>query len=95
MSYRLDTLPPVPPVFDVIRREGEVDIAEMFRVFNMGVGFCVVVAPDAVDAAVAAVRSAGGDAQPIGHVIEGAERRVEVEPYHLVGRDGAFQQRGS
>lgn len=93
VGYVIDALPPVPPVFDLIRDVGDVDVAEMFRVFNMGVGFCVVVPPGDVDAAIDAVRGAGGDAQPIGTVVAG-ERRVEVEPYHLLGADGHFHERG-
>ena len=36
---------PVPPVFDVIAREGGVSFEEMHRVFNMGIGMVVFVAP--------------------------------------------------
>ncbi len=34
---------PVPPVFTLIQDWGEIDDAEMFEVFNMGTGFCVIV----------------------------------------------------
>ncbi len=43
---------PVPPVFDLIARLGEVSPAEMWEVFNMGCGFCVIVADSDADAAV-------------------------------------------
>jgi len=36
---------PVPPVFGWLQRLGEVDSAEMDRVFNMGVGLVLVVSP--------------------------------------------------
>ena len=45
----------VPPVFDVIARDQDVDPAEMFRVFNMGIGLAVVVAATGVDALLTAV----------------------------------------
>jgi phosphoribosylformylglycinamidine cyclo-ligase len=35
---------PVPPVFDLIAGRGEVSAAEMWEVFNMGCGFCAIVA---------------------------------------------------
>ncbi len=92
VGYHIDALPLVPRIFELIREAGDVDIAEMFRVFNMGIGFCAVVPPAAVADALAAVRGVGGDAQPIGVVVAG-ERRVEVEPYHLVGSDGYFRER--
>jgi phosphoribosylformylglycinamidine cyclo-ligase len=34
---------PVPPVFGWLQRLGGVDEAEMFRVFNMGIGFVFIV----------------------------------------------------
>jgi phosphoribosylformylglycinamidine cyclo-ligase len=37
---------PVPPVFSLMASRGDVDEAEMFRVFNMGLGMLAVVSPD-------------------------------------------------
>ncbi len=36
----------VPPIFRYIQRQGGVDEAEMWRVFNMGVGLVVIVSPE-------------------------------------------------
>ncbi|MDX6699022.1 MAG: phosphoribosylformylglycinamidine cyclo-ligase [Solirubrobacteraceae bacterium] len=44
---------PVPPVFDLIAQRGGVGAAEMWQVFNMGCGFCAIVAAEAADEAVA------------------------------------------
>ncbi|MCC7359148.1 MAG: phosphoribosylformylglycinamidine cyclo-ligase [Anaerolineales bacterium] len=41
---------PVPPLFHLIQRRGGLTIEEMFRVFNMGFGFILVVAPGDVAA---------------------------------------------
>lgn len=68
---------PAPPIFELIRRLGEVPDDDMFRTFNMGVGMVIVVAPDAV----AAVRQVlGADAYIIGRVVpwSGAGPRVII-----------------
>ncbi len=39
---------PVPPIFPLIQRRGRIDDAEMYRVFNMGLGMAVVCAPEDV-----------------------------------------------
>jgi phosphoribosylformylglycinamidine cyclo-ligase len=39
----------VPPVFEVIAADQQVEPREMYRVFNMGIGMAIVVAADAVD----------------------------------------------
>jgi phosphoribosylformylglycinamidine cyclo-ligase len=44
---------PVPPVFELIAELGRVPGHEMWEVFNMGCGFCAVVAAGDADAAVA------------------------------------------
>jgi phosphoribosylformylglycinamidine cyclo-ligase len=90
VGYRITTLPPIPPVFDVIQAAGVIPMAEMFRVFNMGVGFCAVVNPTEVDAAMAAIAGVGGSATPIGEVVEDEHRRVYVDQHRLVGEDGRF-----
>jgi len=72
VGYRLDSLPEPQQIFRVIHEAG-VDIMEMYRVFNMGVGFCAVVAPDEVDEALSIL---GDGAHPIGEV---TDRGSEVE----------------
>ncbi len=54
----------VPPIFPLIQQAGDVSLAEMCHVFNMGVGYVVVCAADDVAAAQAAVPAA----VPIGEV---------------------------
>jgi phosphoribosylformylglycinamidine cyclo-ligase len=61
----------VPPVFGWLRRLGNVPEAEMFRVFNMGVGFVLIVRPYFAESI---IRQLGEDRVPawvIGEVREG------------------------
>ena len=44
VAYEVDDPLPVPPVFSLIQGLGEISDEEMGEVFNMGCGFCVVVA---------------------------------------------------
>ena len=62
-----------PPVFGLIRALADVPEAEMRRVFNLGVGFCAVVAEGDVDRALETIRGAGCEASRIGEVVEGGE----------------------
>src|SRR6202011_87160 len=52
VGYRISSPLPVPPIFELIARRGEVSAAEMWEVFNMGCGFCVIVPADRAAAAV-------------------------------------------
>ena len=54
VGFQIDAPLPAPPVFGLVQALGEVPDAEMWEVFNMGCGFCVVV-PDAQAAAAVAL----------------------------------------
>jgi phosphoribosylformylglycinamidine cyclo-ligase len=56
----------VPALFQLIEEIGQVDHDEMYRVFNMGIGLVVIVAPDEV---AAALSTAGEGAVVIGQVV--------------------------
>ncbi len=52
MGYEISSPLPAPPVFGLIARLGNVAPAEMWEVFNMGCGFCAIVAEEDAPAAV-------------------------------------------
>ena len=79
IGYHLDSLPEPHPIFSVIQQGGGVSDAEMHEVFNMGVGFVVVVPQSGADAVVAAAKEEGKEAQVIGRIVEDAARRVVIE----------------
>lgn len=66
----------LPPVFQWLQREGNVADEEMWRTFNCGIGFTVLLAEGQVEAAKAVLAGHGLDSQVIGVVVahEGGER---------------------
>jgi phosphoribosylformylglycinamidine cyclo-ligase len=68
----------VPQVFQLIARGGPVEVAEMRRTFNMGIGLVVVVAQAAAEQALATLRAAGEKAWPLGDIVAAP---AEAEPY--------------
>ena len=60
-----------PAVFGFICTRGNVPEDEMRRIFNLGVGFCVVVRDGDADRALDVLRDAGCEAWRIGEVVEG------------------------
>jgi phosphoribosylformylglycinamidine cyclo-ligase len=67
---------PVPPIFSLLMRAGKVAEAEMFRTFNMGIGFVLVVAPEDAEALTQRLTALGGQVFQIGEVVSG-QRGVE------------------
>jgi phosphoribosylformylglycinamidine cyclo-ligase len=79
LTYRIERLPPVPPVLVFLTEQAGLDEAEAHRTFNMGSGFAVYCAAGAGERVVAAAAALGMHALRAGRVEEGA-RRVVVEP---------------
>ena len=67
----------VPAVFEALGAAGRVEDAEMFRTFNMGVGYLVVVAEAAAERAAALLAAAGETVLRLGEIVPG-ERGVEL-----------------
>lgn len=63
-----DNLFPVPPLFEMIRRESGTDWKEMYKVFNMGHRLEVYVAPADAQKVIETARSFGIEAQVVGRV---------------------------
>jgi len=66
----------MPAVFETLREAGRVEDAEMFRTFNMGVGYLVIVPPTAAETAARLLREEGEKVARLGEVVAG-ERGVE------------------
>jgi phosphoribosylformylglycinamidine cyclo-ligase len=66
------------PLFELLAKRGGVDEAELYQVFNMGVGMVAVVAAERADAVLKFIRSQKHKAWLIGEVAKGTgEARVE------------------
>jgi phosphoribosylformylglycinamidine cyclo-ligase len=76
VGYEIDEPLPVPPVFELIQERADVPAGEMSDVFNMGCGFCLVVAPSDEGAAVESVRRHYPGAKRIGRTVEGSSVRL-------------------
>jgi len=62
----------VPQIFEVLRRAGELSDDELFRTFNMGIGFCVVIEPAEAPGAASLLREAGETVVEIGEIVPGS-----------------------
>jgi len=59
------------PVFPFLQSLGGIDDEEMDRVFNMGVGYCVIVRPSFADSVAAKLRKSGERVLQIGTIVNG------------------------
>ena len=66
------------PIFDLLKKSGNVSDDEMFRTFNMGIGFVVVTSEPDARRAREKIEAAGSPVWTIGRVVEGKGRVAYV-----------------
>lgn len=90
VGYELGDLPTAPPIFGLIERAAELTAREMYETFNMGIGFCCVVAPESSSLAQLTLREHYPGAAVIGEVI--AEPGViRLPSVGIAGRKSGFE----
>ena len=66
---------PIPPIFTLMAKKGNVDEQMMYNTYNMGLGLVIAVDPAQADVAIAAIEAAGEKAYRVGS-IEAGEKGV-------------------
>ena len=69
---------PMPRIFDIIQKTGNIPVRDMYNTFNMGIGMIAAVPAAEADQAIATLKAAGETAYLIGSVVNG-EDGVEVQ----------------
>ena len=60
----------LPPIFNKIQLAGEITEEEMKRVFNLGIGYCVIVPANRSELTMDIIKDEGIDCWEIGEVYE-------------------------
>lgn len=68
----------VPPIFELLAKEGNIDKQMMFNTYNMGIGMMIAVAPDDVVKAVEAIKVSGEKPYIVGEIAAG-EKGITLE----------------
>ena len=77
-SINLDSFP-VPPIFDVIERAGDVGHMEMFNIFNMGIGMVLAVSAEDADKTMELLKSNGEAGYVLGNIVKKTGEDVELQ----------------
>ena len=91
MGFVIDRPLAPPPIFSLIQHAAEVSDAEMYRTFNMGTGFGVVIPTAQAERAIAIAAEHGPRAQVIGYATPDPQRRIWLPGAELVGVGKQFR----
>jgi phosphoribosylformylglycinamidine cyclo-ligase len=70
LSFRLEQVKPLP-IFGMLAEEGRLSTKEMYSIFNMGIGFCVILSPSQAEEAIRICGRNGFEASAIGTIGKG------------------------
>ena len=62
---------PVPALFDLIQKNGNIEEHMMYNTFNMGLGMVIAVNPEDVETTMKAIEDAGDKCYVVGKIVEG------------------------
>ncbi len=92
LTYRIHTLPPVPPVLKFIQQHARQDDREAYSTLNMGAGFALFVAAADAERTVAIAQGLGIGARVAGQV-EAGPKQLLIEPLNIRFGDDDLQLR--
>ena len=92
IRFVIDKLQPVPEIFNLIQDRGGVSEAEMFEVFNMGTGFCLIIEGiKEVEAITEICKEHDLPCQVIGRIEASQEKEVSLPTKQLIGKGNKFK----
>ena len=62
----------IPPIFKMLKKDGNIDDHVMYNTYNMGIGMVIAVSPEQADKAVDIISGIGDKAYIIGEICEGS-----------------------
>jgi phosphoribosylformylglycinamidine cyclo-ligase len=92
VRFVIEQLPDPPSIFSLIQTCGHVSDEEMFRVYNMGIGFCLVVPSGQEKSVLSMVSYFGKKAHILGYTIPDKSSSVFVKPKGISGRGNRFSK---
>ncbi len=92
VGFRIERWPEPPPIFRLVQRLGDISDQEAFSTFNMGIGFCLVVAPPDADRARRQLETAGQRVHVLGTAITDPNRSIAFPARGLIGSAGHFRK---
>ena len=92
VGFKLDNLFEPQPIFKLLSREGKISLNEMYRIFNMGMGFCLIIEDKFEDVKniVNIAEKYGIEAKVVGQVTQDLENRITLPQLGFIDKDDRF-----
>ena len=88
--YRIQQLPPLPAIFKTIQQTGNIPDSEMYKIYNMGIGYIVVVDKKDAQTAMDLWAQHHIQAYELGEVMPSETNRIEISPIKIYSEGEGF-----
>jgi len=89
-GYIIEKLPEPQPIFKLIQEIGGISEEEMFKVFNMGIGFCIIVAKSDVERIFEICKKFNIECFELGYATKNLKKKLIIEEKRLAGEGNKF-----
>jgi len=92
-GYVIEQLPQPYPIFELLMHYMKgLDLPEMYRVFNMGIGLCLVLPRQEIDDAIQLIEKHQKKAFVLGYARKDPEKKIILKPLSIIGdpKKGSF-----
>jgi phosphoribosylformylglycinamidine cyclo-ligase len=89
-GYQISFLPEPQPIFKIIQKYGEIPNQEMYEVFNMGIGFCIIASKEESDEILQIAERHRVKGYVLGNIVKDPERKVALKPKRLISYGNRF-----
>jgi phosphoribosylformylglycinamidine cyclo-ligase len=91
-GFEIEKIPEVPPIFSLIQDLGGISDEEMFRTFNMGIGFCLVTGHDDVTKVFDICQKNNINCFKLGYAVRDKQKRIIINDKGLTGKNERFER---
>ncbi|MFQ5687084.1 MAG: phosphoribosylformylglycinamidine cyclo-ligase [Candidatus Scalindua sp.] len=91
-GYVIDKLPEPLPIFNLIQKTGGINDERMFKIYNMGIGFCIVVPESDVGSVRNIYQKSEIECHTLGYTTKDIDRTVTIENKRLIGKNKDFKK---
>jgi phosphoribosylformylglycinamidine cyclo-ligase len=91
VKYVIQSLPPIPSIFEKIQTAGHIADTEMFKDFNMGIGFVVLIDQQEKDRALSLLAEMGSEYIIMGYVEAYDRPRIDILPKKITSQGDRFE----
>jgi phosphoribosylformylglycinamidine cyclo-ligase len=92
VGYIIEKMAKPQPIFNLIQKKGKLPDDEMYRIFNMGVGLCIVLPASEAEDALAIAEKHKVRGLVMGKAVKDPQERLILKPKSLIGFRGHFQK---